>query len=450
VTLQRRLLLLLLVGAPTIWLIAVGFSAWRARTEINELFDTQQVRLAQQVLALMPGELAARNHTSASPGGDQGGADLTDLSIAVWNERGERLLIDREGARLPYHATRQGFFDLNLGGNEWRVFYLRSAAGVAVGVGQLTEERHEVVRDLLLSQLLPWLLMLPVLIAVIAAGVRQALRPVDLLSQELEARRADDLQPLRARGPAELRPLVESINRLFARIEAAVEHERRLTADAAHELRTPLAALRAQWEASEAALRSGDAGALEHARRQVGKGIERIEHLFEQLLALARAEATTLQRAPLVDWQGVLEHALSDCLPLIERRGANVEVEWPPHGQVVLPLHGDAALLATLVRNLLDNALRYGAHGATVHVRLGPRHIEFEDRGRGVAPELLPRLGDRFHRPPGQTEAGSGLGLSIVKRIAQLHGLEVRFANRTDTTGLRVEVRRSAAAGTRQ
>jgi two-component system sensor histidine kinase QseC len=83
-------------------------------------------------------------------------------------------------------------------------------------------------------------------------------------------------------------------------------------------------------------------------------------------------------------------------------------------------------------------------------VRLGPRHIEFEDRGRGVAPELLPRLGDRFHRPPGQTEAGSGLGLSIVKRIAQLHGLEVRFANRTDTTGLRVEVRRSAAPGTRQ
>ena len=390
-TLQRRLLLLLLIGAPAIWLIAIGFSAWRARVEINELFDTQQVRLAQQVVALLPAglpnELPQGGRMVPVPDSDRGSADLADMSVAVWNARGEALLVDREGATLPYEAGRAGFHELALAGKEWRVFYLQTAAGIAVAVGQLSEERAEVLRDLLLSQLLPWLLMLPVLLAVIAAGVRRALRPVHALSQELEARDADDLEPVSARAPAdvptELRPLIGAINRLFARIAGAVEHERRMAADAAHELRTPLAALRAQWEAADAAYRSGDRGAFEHARSQVGKGIERIEHLVEQLLALARAEGTALQQDAVVDWRRVLEHALNDCLPLIEQRGGEVAVDWPAHGLVAMPLHGDEALLATLLRNLLDNALRYGPPAITIHVRLEPERIVVEDDGPG-------------------------------------------------------------------
>ena len=440
-TLQRRLLLLLLLGAPAIWLIAVGFSGWRARLEINELFDTQQVRLAQQVLALLPEGLPAQERALVSPAGERGGADLADMSVAVWNAQGQRLLVDREGAALPYAPQREGFQEFDHAGQAWRVFYLRSPQGMVVAVGQLAEEREEVLRDLLLSQLLPWLLMLPVLLAVLAASVRRALRPVRVLAQQLEARHADDLQPVAAAVPAELLPLIQSINRLFERIARAVEHERRLTADAAHELRTPLAALRAQWEAADAAQRRGDAAALEHARQQVGKGIERIEHLFKQLLALARAEGSVPQVAGLVDWQRVLERALADCLPLLEQRGADVDVAWPAHGLVVMPLRGDEALLATLLRNLIDNALRYG--GKKVHVRVAPDRITVEDDGPGVAPAQLARLGDRFYRPPGQAQAGSGLGLSIVKRIADLHGLAVRYASRSDGSGLRVELVRS-------
>ena len=441
-TLQRRLLLLLLLGAPAIWLIAVGFSGWRARVEINELFDTQQVRLAQQVLALLPEGLPAQGQALVAPAGARGGADLADMSVAVWNAQGQLLLVDREGTALPYAPQRDGFQEFDHDGQAWRVFYLRSPQGIVVAVGQLTEERNEVLRDLLLSQLLPWLLMLPVLLAVLVAGVRRALRPVQLLTRQLEARHADDLQPLAAAVPAELQPLIRSINGLFERIARAVEHERRLTADAAHELRTPLAALRAQWEAADAAQRRGDAAALEHARQQVGKGIERIEHLFEQLLALARAEGSSLQDAALVNWERVLEHALADCLPLLEERGADIEVAWPAHGLVAMPLRGDEALLATLLRNLIDNALRYG--GKKVNVRVAPDCVCVEDDGPGVAPALFARLGDRFHRPPGQVQAGSGLGLSIVKRIAELHGLAVHYASRGDGTGWRVEVLRSA------
>ena len=441
-TLQRRLLLLLLVGAPAIWLIAVGFSGWRARFEINELFDTQQVRLAQQVLALLPLGLPPQERELVAPQGERGGADLADMSVAVWDAQGRRLLVDREGSMLPYAVDRHGFTELDSGGHSWRVFYLRSPQGIVVAIGQLNEERNEVLRDLLLSQLLPWVLMLPVLLAVLVASVRRALRPVRLLTQQLEARHADDLQPVTATVPTELEPLIQAINRLFERIASAVEHERRLTADAAHELRTPLAALRAQWEAADAAQRRGDAPAVEHARQQVGKGIERIEHLFEQLLALARVEASSLQDAALVDWPRVLESALADCLPLLEERHGDVEVAWPDHGLVAMPLRGDETLLASLLRNLIDNALRYG--GTKVVVRVAPDRIVVEDDGPGVAPAVLARLGDRFHRPAGQTQAGSGLGLSIVQRIAQLHGLAVHYANRGDTSGLRVELLRSA------
>ena len=441
-TLQRRLLMLLLIGAPAIWLIAVGFSGWRARVEINELFDTQQVRLAQQVLALVPDGLPAQGREVVAPAGERGGADLADMSVAVWDAQGRRLLVDREGATLPLERDRAGFTGFVSDGQAWRVFYLRSAQGIVVAVGQLAEERDEVLRDLLLSQLLPWLLMLPVLLAVLVASVRRALRPVHVLTQQLEARHADDLQPVKAAVPTELQPLIHSINGLFERIARAVEHERRLTADAAHELRTPLAALRAQWEAADAAQRRGDLAAVEHARQQVGKGIERIEHLFEQLLALARAEGSALQNAALVDWTRVLEQALADCLPLLEERGADVDVAWPEHGLVAMPLRGDATLLATLLRNLVDNALRYG--GTKVDVRVAPDRIVVEDNGPGVPATLLPRLGDRFHRPPGQVQAGSGLGLSIVRRIAELHGLTVRYANRSDGAGLRVELIRPA------
>ena len=203
-TLQRRLLLLLLIGAPAIWLIAIGFSGWRARVEINELFDTQQVRLAQQVVALLPEGCRTRCRRAAawcrcqtaiaaariwptcrSPYGTRGARP------AGRSRRGQPAVRGR-ARRLPGARAR--------GQGVARVLPA-IAAGIAVAVGQLSEERAEVLRDLLLSQLLPWLLMLPVLLAVIAAGVRRALRPVHALSQELEARDADDLEPARRPRP---------------------------------------------------------------------------------------------------------------------------------------------------------------------------------------------------------------------------------------------------------
>ena len=439
-TLQRRLLVLLLAGAPLIWALAVGFAVWRAGVEINELFDTQQVRLAQQVAALLPSAPLDFQRSSAPtlPAGG-GAAELDDLSIAVWNERGELLLADREGEALPFDAAADGFVDLRLGEASWRVYYLRSGGKWRVAVGQATNERSEVLRDLLASQLLPWLLMLPVLLAVIAAAVRRGLQPVREIVREVQQRRADSLAPLAiAEAPAELQPLLTSMNELFARIERALEHERRMTADAAHELRTPLAALRAQWEAAR--LAASDAERAQ-AQARIGEGIDRLSRLVSQLLALASAESAGRPVfTAAVDWHRVLEKALSDCLPLLDGSGSEVTVSWPEGAP--LPLTGDEALLATLVRNLVDNAVRYSPPRSLVAVRFTADSLVIEDRGPGLTEAQQARLGDRFHRPAGQAQSGSGLGISIVQRVAELHGLDVRFGNRGDGPGLRVAVTR--------
>ncbi len=440
-TLQRRLLILLLVGAPLAWALAVGFALWRARFEINELFDTQQVRLAQQVAALLPSvHLDGRPRAVPVPPAASGAAELEDLSIAVWNDRGELLLADREGQALPFDAAAEGFVDRRLGEASWRVYYLRGSGPWRVAVGQATEERDEVLRDLLASQLLPWLLMLPVLLAVITASVRRGLQPVREIAGELRRRRADSLAPLSvADTPAELRPLLASMNDLFGRIGRALEHERRLTADAAHELRTPLAALRAQWESAQLA---ADDTARAQAMARIGEGIDRLSRLVSQLLALASAESGDGPAfAEAVDWHRVLERALSDCLPLLDRTNTEVAVTWPDEG-APMPLTGDEGLLATLVRNLIDNAVRYSPLRSLVTLRFTAQCLIVEDQGPGLAEAQLSRLGDRFYRPAGQAQSGSGLGISIVRRVAQLHGLEATFENRADGPGLRVTLRR--------
>jgi two-component system sensor histidine kinase QseC len=446
-TLQRRVLLPLLIGVPLTWLVAFGYSVLHAGYEINELFDTQQIRLAQQVASFLPSANFQPTPMQAARDAARGNADLTDLSIVVWDSHGTKLLFDREGAELPFVENTHGFVDRTIHGQLWRVYYFPSDDGKrVVAVGQELKERRELLADLLKSQLLPWVLMLPLLLVFIALSVRHALRPVRELAQDLEARSADDLGAVRGNElPDDLQPMLVALNRLFERIGITLENERRLTADAAHELRTPLAALRAQWEAAEVAATDET---RKRALSQVGVGIERLSHLVVQLLALAGAESTqTSSIKQDVAWPNVIGNALSDCLPMMEARGSEVEVHWPDEkpGErgAPLPLLGDETLLTTLLRNLIDNALRYSPFGSHVHVFFEPDRIVVEDEGAGVTPDQVARLGDRFHRGAGQGETGSGLGLSIVRRIATLHGLDVKFTNRDGAQrGLRVELRR--------
>jgi len=269
--------------------------------------------------------------------------------------------------------------------------------------------------------------------------VRRALAPLRQLTDALQRRQADDLTPLPGEAaPAELTPLLGAMNGLFARVGELLARERRFTADAAHELRTPLAVLRAQWDVVRRA--SGDERTQAEARMQLG--LDRMERLVTQMLSLSRAEAA--QAALLreeVDWTPIVETAMGDCLDLSQRRRIELACEWPANGRPALPLIGDAPLLTVLLRNLLDNACRYGAPGSTVVLRMGTEQIEVENAGAPLSPAQRARLGERFHRPDGQRETGSGLGVSIVQRIAALHGLRLDHADGADGQGVRAIVR---------
>ncbi|MCC6247392.1 MAG: sensor histidine kinase N-terminal domain-containing protein [Rubrivivax sp.] len=440
-SLQRRLLLILLLCAPLVWGAALWASVDRARSEVDELFDTELIRFAQKVQAtLAVGRLAPGLELPPAPVG--GEADLRDLAIAVWDAEGRVLLGDREGVALPHRTGSAGFVDLVLGGDAWRVYYLPAPGGQSlVATGQRMHERDEMVQNLVGSQMLPWLAVLPVLMVLMAWAVRQALAPLRQLTGELQHRRADDLQPVAVQAaPADLRPLLAAMNGLFERIGQALERERRFTADAAHELRTPLAVLHAQWDVLR---RAADGGERAAAAARLDAGFDRIERLVEQLLVLSRVEASAPAAPASVDWPPLVEQVMSDVLPLAERRRIELACDWPPEGELAFPLQGQPELLAVLLRNLLDNAVRYAPEGGTATLRFTAAGLEVENDGPPLPAETRAHLGERFHRQAGQAESGSGLGVSIVLRIAALHGLAVHYGTRADGQGVRAEVKRA-------
>jgi two-component system sensor histidine kinase QseC len=264
---------------------------------------------------------------------------------------------------------------------------------------------------------------------------------VAALAADLRSRRADDLQPVREDGaPRELRPLLGAMNGLFRRIDATLARERRFTADTAHELRTPLAVLRAQWDVVRHAESDTERRAAE---ARLAAGLDRMDRVVTQMLVLARLDATDrLPRAAPVDWPAVVEQAMSDVLPLAERRRIELACEWPPEGSGAFPLAGDADLLGVLLRNLLDNAARYAPAGSTVTLRFEPAALVVENDGEPLAPELLAQLGERFRRAEDAAGVGSGLGVSIAQRIAALHGLALRHGARADGRGVAAVLQR--------
>ncbi|HEX6362289.1 MAG TPA: ATP-binding protein [Albitalea sp.] len=438
-SLQRRLLLYLLICAPLVWGVALAVSVQRARVEVNEMFDTEIIRLALQVQATVAGLGAAG--PAVSEAAAEGQADLRDLTIAVWDAAGRSMLPDRHGIALPRRPGSAGFVDLALDGQAWRVYYLPSPDQGLVAAGQKAYERDELVRDLVLGQLLPWLLVLPVLLAAMAWAVRQALSPVRALADDLQRRRAGDLLPIRGDGaPRELQPLLAAMNGLFGRIEAALARERRFTADTAHELRTPLAVLRAQWDVVR---RAGSDEERRRAEARLTAGLDRMDRLVTQMLALSRLDATDrLPHTAPLDWTALAEQVTSDVLPLAERRRIELACEWPADGAPPFPLDGDADLVAVLLRNLLDNAVRYAPEGSTVTLAFDARGVAVDNDGPPLPPETLAQLGERFLAVEGQAGKGSGLGISIAQRIAALHGLALRHGARADGRGVVAELSR--------
>lgn len=280
--------------------------------------------------------------------------------------------------------------------------------------------------DIVTSQLTPWLVALPLMFLLLIVLLSRELAPLKQLTRTLRLRAPDSAESLNVdKVPSEVRPLVDALNQLFARTHDTMIRERRFTSDAAHELRSPLAALKVQTEVAQ--LSMDDPQGREKALAQLHEGIDRATRLVDQLLTLSRLDSLAqLDDVHTIAIDELLQSSVMEMYHSAQQAGIELRLHLNAT-QVMQP--GQPLLLSLLVRNLLDNAVRYSPPGSQVDITLDAREFSVRDNGPGVSPEALARIGERFYRPPGQDEPGSGLGLSIVRRIAALHRMTVDFSN---------------------
>ncbi|WP_297116241.1 quorum sensing histidine kinase QseC [uncultured Enterobacter sp.] len=440
-SLKLRLTLLFLLLSLAAW-FAASIVAWQQTAhKLDKLFDTQQMLFAKRLLTMDLDEIRAPERMREVPKkAKHGHLDDDALAFAIFDTDGKMVLNDGENGRdIPYHYRRDGFDDGRLidDSDEWRFLWLTSPDGKhRVVVGQEWEYRQEMALDVVSSQLTPWLVALPVMLLLLVLLLSRELRPLKKLAQTLRWRSPDATDSLPTDGvPTEVRPLLDALNHLFARTQGMMARERRFTSDAAHELRSPLAALKVQTDVAQ--LYVDDPQAQARALAQLHAGIDRASRLVDQLLTLSRLDSLdNLDDVETVAMADLLQSAVMDIYHPAQQAGIEVRlnVNAPHVTRACQPL-----LLGLLVRNLLDNAVRYSPRGSVVDVTLDAHGFTVQDNGPGIAPDALARIGERFYRPPGQDETGSGLGLSIVKRIAALHGMRVVMNNAPDG-GFRVTV----------
>jgi two-component system sensor histidine kinase QseC len=429
-SLHARLLAgtLALVGA--FWLV-LSVVAWQsALTEAEEMFDNELAQTASLLAGLAGHEAHELEADLPKP------PFVADVAFQIW-DNGTRLALRSDTAPATrLSAVERGFSNVG----DWRVFSLwDDGERNLVQVAESRQSRLALSRVLARHLMVPIAIALPLLALSLIALIRLSLAPLARLADTIGSRSPDRLDEIAsANAPRELLPVLGRLNDLFAQVGESLQRERRFTADAAHELRTPLAAMRAHAQVA----RGGQGGERDVALDSVIMAVDRAGHLVNQLLIMARLDAETLaghfsvcdlraQAAETLALEANTAFAKSVSLELTE--GPPVKVWFEP------------TLLAVLVRNLVDNAVRYSPAGSSVHVDVGTSYageavLEVTDQGPGIAPEQRQRALDRFYRVAGSRESGVGLGLAIVARIVALAGGTLDLRDNPDGNGLKVRV----------
>jgi two-component system OmpR family sensor kinase len=455
-SLQYRLSVWLCLVVGLAALVGGTFSFVAAYQEAIELQDSQLLQVA--ALLARQGAPGADVPIPAAPRAED---EDPEMQLAVRFLRPDGADGTAQGGAAGVglaglsHGLPDGLATVALGGVSWRVCVKSLAAGPGgrVAVGQQTALRDETALDSALRTVAPLLLLIPVLLLLVHGLTRRVLGPLRRAAAELDRRGEGDLAEVAGTGlPSEVRPFVAAINGLLRRVEEAVALRQRFVADAAHELRSPLTALSLQAEGLEAAEMS--AGARERLA-ELRRGIRRTRGLLDQLLTRLRVQARP--DAPLREesLQAVFRRVLEDLLPLAEARCIDVGVPDPPPdagpgargdgADYRVAARGEDLLL--LVRNLLDNAIRYTPDGGRIDLcarrEADAVVLRIDDTGPGIPDAERERVFDPFYRIPGSAQPGSGLGLSIVRAIAERMGarIELAHADEAARTGLSVRVR---------
>ena len=445
----------LLLGGTIIVLLAVlGAAAWigydGSEDEADELFNARLATSARVLATLIatqpppapgaapivvsfPAPLEGTPHDQAGPFGHP---YETKIAFQVLDAQGRLLMRSSSAPESAYAPLAPGFSTQK----DWRVFTLRSDA-VWVQAAERDDVRGELAGKLALAAVAPLIAGTPLLLVLIALLLGYGLAPLAELAQRIARRQPGSLEPIRLRrSTAEIQPVLDELNALLERVQSAIARERRFTADAAHELRTPLAALKIH--AQNAARATSEAERRASLERMLAS-LQRAIRLAEQMLALSRAAARAPAAEP-VSLRQAVEDALEDLLPTLKERGIKVSVGGAaPESEPLV--QGERDKIATLARNLLDNAARYSSPGATVRVEIansgGTARLSVSDDGPGIPPELRERVFESYYRIPGAAGEGSGLGLAIVREIAAQHGASVELTDGDGGRGTRVVVR---------
>jgi two-component system sensor histidine kinase QseC len=433
-SLRQRLLLLVLGVMALVWGGAAVFTYLDARHELDELLDAHLAQAATLLIAQSAHELddVETEHAPLLHKYSR------NIAFQVW-EKGQVLKLHSANApAMPLGKTTPGFSDTMIDGKHWRVFSTwDNSSELLIHVAELADMRAGLAREVIDHLLLPLWIALPLLAGLLWWVIAASLRPLVKLTQAVASRQPDSLAPLEVAVPREVTPLIERLNHLFARIGKLIENERRFTADAAHELRTPVAGIKAQLQVAQGA---GDMAERKRALDKAIQGCNRATHLIGQLLTLARLESAGTDNLQSCRLHVLVASVMAELAPTALESGARLALQ----GDENIWVNGLPALLQVLVRNLLDNAVRYTPVGTLVQVDVfrseGKPCLRVSDNGLGLPAEELAKISQRFYRPLGTSASGSGLGLSIVRRIAEIHQADLQIGAGAEGGGLSITV----------
>ena len=426
----RRSLVTMLIAAFTLVSFVAALNGYRASMDKAEALLDAQLQYSAEILV----GLGASESSGQTLGGGVEG-----FVFQIWD--GEHPVLRSAAApESPITAFEEGYRYANFGGFRWRTLTV-SMGGRRWGmVAERADVRHTLAESVVLESVIPLLLWLPVAALLIWVLVGWGLAPLRELSAQINRKASDDLAPLDyADPPAELQQVISSTNGLLLRLAAALQREKHFASHAAHELRTPISALKIHLHNLESEVPAGSS-ALQHAN----EGIERMHHLVEQLLDLARTQPELITaNFHAIDLHTLAQRVTAELWPAFEARQQSLSLQGEP-----ATMQGDETMLAILIRNLLDNARKYTPAGGEITVFAGYRDgtptLEVADSGPGIPSSERQRVFERFYRVgarAGEDISGAGLGLAITQHIVQLHSAQVQLADSPLGSGLAVVVR---------
>ena len=439
----ERYLLAWILGALALGAVLIALVAYLVTLdEMNEVFDADLKNVAHAVSIYRASGHGPSPVDRPAPSTSGDVVDATEIVTQAWTPDGRLVFSSGPRAMLPF-ITQEGLSSRRIGTEEW-IIYTSVQPRAIVQAAQRASARRETAGESA-SKIFPPLLGLMVLIGALAVfALRRGLQPLDGAAQDVASRSAKSLAPIpTANVPREIMPLVLAINGLMSRLSTALTTQRSFLADAAHELRTPVTALRLQLQLLE---RSSDEASRQAAVAKLRSGIDRSQHLIEQLLQVARSEPDGEPIGNgIVDLGGLVRSAVAAFSVKAEQRGLDLGARGRPG----LTVRGDAHQLGVLLNNLIENALRYTPEGGVVDVEAalldGRPALRVIDNGPGIAPEERERVFERFRRGEdaqalARDAGGSGLGLAIVRSIAERHDAGVSLHTAAFGRGLEVRV----------